>query len=219
MLDAVIPVKLHSKRCKNKNTREFFNEMSLLNLKLDQLSKCDFVRRIWISIDDEKLEDLIDLEDSKIGVVLRPKSLCYDTVEMNLIYTHLASLSELDDVLYTSVTTPFINTTIFELAYKEYLELNCIALHSVSKITDFIVDLRFNPMNFDKGKFPRSQDLKHYYKMVYGFAFLKKTAMLTGTTFPENTIPFEIRGNGTIDIDTEEDFSYAQFLMTRLKNV
>ena len=54
----IIPVRKNSKRLKNKNFINFFNQKSLLEIKIEQLKKIKYIDRIVISSDSLKAQKI-----------------------------------------------------------------------------------------------------------------------------------------------------------------
>ena len=212
-MDTVIPVKFNSTRLPKKNLIPFVQGMNLIEFKLSQLTRCDFVDNVFLSVDDMRVVDYVKTSYESVHFIQRPKELCYDLVPMNEIYQHLGEIAKSPDVLYTTVTTPMINEEVFHTAYINFKEKQGFSLHTVELVKDFIVDEFFNCVNFNKIPFPRSQDLRTIYKMVYGFAMLPKSELMKGTSFPESTMPFVLDSKTALDIDNKEEFEYAQFLL------
>ena len=68
---AIIPIRKNSQRIKNKNFRKFFNNKSLLEIKIEQLKKVKLIDKIVVSSDSKKAEQI----SRKYGVFFhkRPK--------------------------------------------------------------------------------------------------------------------------------------------------
>ena len=55
---AIIPIRKNSQRIKNKNFRKFFNNKSLLEIKIEQLKKVKLIDKIVVSSDSKKAEQI-----------------------------------------------------------------------------------------------------------------------------------------------------------------
>lgn len=213
-IDAVIPAKGRSTRCKNKNIRPFTSDKkSLLVLQIDKLYSLDFIGDVYVSTDDDAIAEVV------IGaggiVVKRSQDLCSDHASMNDVYKHLATLSRTDDLIYTSVTTPFISMNSYYEAYDKYSANNNKCVHTMSSVKDFLI-LNGKPINFDKQKFPRSQDLPSIQKVVYGFSIITKEEFYsTGSSLGNSFIPQVLASPEDLDIDDESEFLMAQVLWER----
>ena len=63
---AIIPIRKNSQRIKNKNFRKFFNNKSLLEIKIEQLKKVKLIDKMVVSSDSKKAEQI----SRKYGVFL-----------------------------------------------------------------------------------------------------------------------------------------------------
>ena len=89
-------------------------------------------------------------------------------------------------------------------------------MHSATRVSDFLIKDGL-PFNFEKRKFPRSQDLPEIFKLVYGFSFIQKSDFLKGSSLSDNHGSFlEISFPHDLDIDTEIDFNIAEILYGRV---
>ena len=59
-INVFLPCKKNSTRVKNKNKRKFANiNFGLLKIKIDQLLKCKFINKIYLSTDDKKIINFV----------------------------------------------------------------------------------------------------------------------------------------------------------------
>lgn len=210
-IDAVIPAKGRSTRCKNKNIRPFTpDQKSLLVLQIEKLYSLDFISDVYVSTDDDSISEVV-LGSGGV-VVKRSPDLCSDNASMNDVYKHLATLSRTDDLIYASATTPFITVDSYYEAFDKYHANNNQCVHTTSSVKDFLL-LDGIPINFDKQRFPRSQDLPPIQKVVYGFSIIKKDEFYsTGSSLGHSFIPQVLSSPEDFDIDDESEFLMAQVL-------
>lgn len=210
-IDAVIPAKGRSTRCANKNIRPFApDKSSLLALQIEKLHRLEFINDVYVSTDDDEISNLVMECGGK--VVKRSPHLCSDDASMNEVYKHLATLSQTDDLLYASVTTPFIRLDSYYEAFEKYSANDNRCVHTTSIIKDFLV-LDGKPINFDKEQFPRSQDLPPIQKIVYGFSIIRKEELYsTSSSLGRAFLPQLLASPEDFDIDDESEFQMAKVL-------
>ena len=55
---AIIPIRKNSQRIKNKNFRKFYNNKSLLEIKIEQLKRVKLIDKIVVSSDSKKAHEI-----------------------------------------------------------------------------------------------------------------------------------------------------------------
>lgn len=214
-ISAVIPVKFDSTRCPEKNYRKFANS-SLIDICVQKLKSLGFINEIIISVDSEKILPYLEhLSDVKI--ILRDADLIDPMIPMNMVYKHLANICSYDHILYTSCTTPLLKVEHYKMGYDKWVGLDFIgSVHSVTRVSDFLLR-DGSPLNFEKQKFPRSQDLPNILKLVYGFSFIQKPDFLKGSSLSDEQSSYlEVDFPYDLDIDTQLDFDIAEILYGRI---
>ena len=79
---ALVPMKGHSERVKNKNMRDF-NGKPLMWHILNSLSECKVITDIYVDTDSELIAATVKHYFPKIHIIERPQKLCGDFVSMN----------------------------------------------------------------------------------------------------------------------------------------
>lgn len=223
-LVAVIPVKHTSERVISKNFRPFYKGKSLLDLKIEQLKNTSLIDRIYVSSNSPDAREAC----TKYGVEFIPRSdsLCNNiTPWSEVIYEIINSVpvSDKTHVAWCHTTSP--NFDCFEKAIAEYFsaiengKLN--GLVAVSSCKEFIVDDMANPVNYSWGPWHKySQDLRAYF-FVSGALFLTSKAEYLRNRYVVSSSPhlFVASAEASIDIDTEFDFEYAQYVYRRLHDL
>lgn len=221
---AVIPVKHQSERVKQKNFRPFDGNRSLLDVKIDQLKKSRAFDTIYISSDSPDASRAA--ADAEIEFIERDKSLCNNEVPWSdVIYEVVNSIPEPE-----SSTIAWCHTTspLFDL-YEECLECYYDNLNSgqenglvaVSRCKEFILDEHATPVNYSWGPWHRySQFLANYY-FVSGALFVapKKEMLKNRYVISSNPFLYEASAEKSVDIDTEFDFKFAQYLYAERTSV
>jgi len=217
---AVIPAKARSTRVPNKNFREFHEGKSLLEIKIAQCVESGAFQDVYVSSDTSEARSIAE----KYGAIfiLRDSRLCLDNTPWDQVLTGvLTEIPELDDTLvaWSPLTSPL---------FKEYSEALKILFESneydsvmtVTKLQHFFLNADCLPVNFQFGVWASySQKLKPLYQMNCALWVAKKGAMIRNR-FQVGDRPFFMETSlaaGT-DIDTLEEFEFAQLLYAHEKN-
>ncbi|RXK13596.1 acylneuraminate cytidylyltransferase [Halarcobacter mediterraneus] len=218
-ISVFLPVRSGSTRVINKNTKLFSNDSSLLQIKLQQLIKTSTIDEIIVSTNCNiclnQAQDFL-LKDSRIKLIKRSDELANGKTTVKQMLTHMCKLVSYDHILYTHVTSPFINNYHFDDAITKYNKLidnnNIDSMISVNKIQNFILDKKGNLINnkISENKWPNTQDLDVLYEMNHAFYLASKKLFQTGDRVGKNPFYYECVGTERIDIDWEDDFTFAQ---------
>lgn len=220
---AVIPVKNSSERVLNKNFREFYDNLSLLEIKISQLKKARIFDKIFISSDSKKASEIAKKYD--VVHVNRDEKYCNNfTPWSEVIYNVVDSLPIMPDdyVAWVHTTSPLFND--FSTAIKKFFELNNLdstldGLVTVSKVNDYLLDQNGSPINYSWGVWhPYSQNLSKMFKINGALFFTKKSIMLTNRyVISLNPHLYLTTQTESIDIDEIHDFDYAQYIFNKLE--
>ena len=225
---AIIPARGGSKGVKKKNIR-LLGDKPLIVWSIDEAKKSHYIGRLVVSTEDHEIGDICQKEN--VEVIQRPDKLAGDNSPT--IDTVLHTLEVLgvegykpDYVILLQCTTPFRTVEDIDRAIESFIKnkerfeslvsVECEEyppywlkkIGEAGEIIDFL--------SYDKTKYTRRQDFETVYKL--------NGAIYIGT--PENIIKnkgfeskyslaFEMESDHSIDIDTEEDLLYAQYLVER----
>jgi len=221
---ALLPCRVGSVRVKDKNTRPFGpNGESLLEIKLRQLSKLDFLSEIILSTNDERCISIAEETlGGRVSIDIRPSNLCNDSTNLTDLMEYLGQLIRTEMFLWTHVTSPFFGrqhyTRAFEVFSSQVSDSES-SLVAVEQIQDFVY-FRGRPVNFGAADcyWPRTQDLEPLYR-VTSAAFFGKTSLLVGprNRVSDRPVLFPVDGASAIDIDWPQDFNNAADLARTLQ--
>lgn len=217
---AVVPVKHESERVKQKNFRPFHGKKSLLDLKIEQLKEANVFNEIYISSDSPDAKKSSEIYG--VQFIERDISLCNNIAPWSdVIFEVVNSIPEPNDVhiAWCHTTSPLFNL------YKHCLELyyqNLDAgkengLVAVSQCKEFILDESATPVNYSWGPWHKySQHLKKYY-FVSGALFVSSIKEMLKNRYVISSDPYlyEATSEESVDIDTEFDFKFAQYLINQ----
>lgn len=214
---AIIPARGRSKRLPNKNTM-LLGEIPLLAHSILFAKKQTFIDEVYVTTNDENIK-LIALQFGA-KVIDRPENLSGDFEPTVSALKHvLLNIDIVENVVLLQPTNPFRPENLLNEAYHLFLKNNCDSLFTVTRNQQKfgkIVDSKFQPFNYEIGQ--RSQDLEPLF-FENGLLYITKSKLiLHDTIISENAFPFQVNHIfANVDIDTQEDFDYANFLLKNTK--
>lgn len=219
MITAFLPCRKGSQRIPNKNIKLFAgNEGGLLDIKLRQLVDCELIDQILVSSNDERvLENAAKFVGDKIKVDERPDNLGSSDTTTDSLIEYVPSIIPAGNILWTHVTSPFINaddyTNIIN-AYFEASEKGYDSLMTVLKIQGFIWSSS-KPVNYDRRalKWPMTQNIVPLFEVDSG-AFISSRDNYVKFKDRIGTNPFLYQQEKikSVDIDWPDDFELAEKL-------
>ncbi len=216
MITAIIPVRKGSLRVKNKNIKPFANS-SLLEIKIKQLlnlKKWKKISDIVVSSDCEKMLEVA--KSHNVNIHKRKEYFASSNADNSEFFKNLAEdVGSGDWIMYSPVTCPLIS---FE-TYNEILSNFYNNPHNTVTVSPIKHHLWLDgkPLNYEINKSPNSQDLPDIYSINYAISIIKRKQMIKFknivTDNPKFIVLDEIE---SIDIDTELDFEFAEFVYKKL---
>lgn len=213
----IIPARGGSKRLPKKNTLSLLGK-SLLKHSIDFAKLTpELFDKIVVSTDDDAIKK-IALENN-VTIINRPAHLATDTATTVSVLKHvLEALDEVyEHVILLQPTNPCRPDNLLQDAFKVYLESGSESLMTVSKSDKKlgkIVDGDFIPFNYTIGQ--RSQDLEPLF-FENGLLYIIKTSLiLKNKILGTNNYPYIVdHPFARIDIDTQNDFDLAEFILKK----
>ena len=207
----LIPVKGSSERVPDKNLREF-NGQSLLEIKLNQLSKAEGFETVIVSSESKKVLDIAVAN----GFDIHERDPKYSTshVPMSDVYTYIASEIYGDNIAWINATNPLAEAQIYTEAAKTYHEMSndYDCLLSAINVQE---NLFYNgvPVNFKPNPWPRSQDLEGVSSLTFAINILKREDMVKwGSCVGTSPYFFYMDKLEAWDIDDQVDFDFCEFM-------
>ena len=214
---ALVPVKHISERVTSKNFRSFFKDKSLLEVKLEQLKECGAFAEIYVSSDSPRAREIA--ADLGVQFIERDVSLCNNDVPWSdVIYEVVKSIPEDPEchVAWCHTTSPTFNSMEQCVsAYKSAIQQKKYnGLVATTLCKEFIIDDSGTPVNYSWGPWHKySQFLKTYHFISGALFIARKNEMLRNRyVIATNPIFYEVEALQSIDIDTDFDFEYAQYV-------
>ena len=212
-ITALVPCKAGSERVKNKNTKPFV-DTSLIEIKLKQLLDVEEIDNIIVSTDDPEVERLSNGFGNKkikvIGQEVQPTN-----NEMISWFSRILSCEGI--LLWTHVTSPFCDASVYRKAIQKYKEMESRydSLLSVQEVRGYIWDKSGRPLNYpiSNGRWPRTQDVEPCYLLNSAIFILPMDLMKeAGDRVGKNPYYFPLKGIEGLDIDWVDDFDLGESL-------
>ena len=210
-LTAVIPVRQGSNRVINKNFKPFYGK-SLLEHKIEMIKRLP-VENIIVNTDSDTAIEYA--KNNNIDYHKREAYYASSECTNSEYHEYLAKVTNSKYILIAQVTAPLIRYETFLEAIDLFNTTNCDSLMSVKEVKEF---LWYNdkPLNYSLSDAPNSQNLPAYFSPTFGIVIVKRESMLRdknficGKPFFYHVSQFE-----SVDIDTELDFEFAEFLFRK----
>jgi N-acylneuraminate cytidylyltransferase len=215
---AIIPARGGSKRLLNKNNLLFGGLPLIAHSILYAQKNKDIIDEVYVSTDDEEIKKIA----LQFGahVIDRPEQLSGDLEPTITAVQHaLAFIPDaVDTVVLLQATNPLRPENLLRDAFESYIASDSDSLFTVSRNHQKLGKISndcFEPYNYTIGQ--RSQDLEPLY-FENGLLYITKSKLIReGKIFSEKSIPYEVNHIfANIDIDTQDDFDYAEYLYKKI---
>ncbi len=212
---AIIPARGNSKRLPGKNIK-LLNGLPLIAYSIKYaLDNTDIICDVYVSTDCEDIKKIALQYGAK--VIDRPLELSGDLEPTVSALKHALEVldKDIDTVVLLQATNPLRPDALLKEAFKTFNETNSESLFTVSrdhKKLGRIVDNTYKPYNYKIGQ--RSQDLEPLF-YENGLLYITKASLIKkDIIFNEVSFPLVVNHKfATIDIDTQEDFDYADYIL------
>lgn len=213
---AIIPARGGSKRLPEKNIKLLDGLPLIAHSILFAKANSDIISDIYVSTDDEKIKEIAIQYGAK--VIDRPAELSGDFEPTVSALKHvLSTIEPVENVVLLQATNPLRPTNLLKEAFGFFLNNNDDSLFTVTQNHQKfgkITNNKFSPFNYEIGQ--RSQDLEPLY-FENGLLYISKSKLiLEDIIISEKAFPLLVNHPfATIDIDTQEDFDYADYLLKK----
>lgn len=211
---AIIPARGGSKRLPEKNIKLLGDIPLLAHSILYAKRNKEIIDEVYVSTNDEQIMKIALKYGAK--VVDRPESLSGDLEPTVSALKHVLESIDgnVENVVLLQPTNPLRPENLLKDAFALYLNGCCSSLFTVSRNHQKfgkISNNKFLPFNYKIGQ--RSQDLEPLF-FENGLLYITKSEnILEDIIISEDAFPLEINHTfAGVDIDTQEDFDYAQYL-------
>ncbi len=204
---AYVPIKLNSERLKNKNILQL-NGSPLASYIFNALIKSQKFDEIYVYCSDKRIMDYIP---SSVKFLERPTSLDQNTTKGLEIYNSFKNEINADYYFLAHATSPFIKAKSISNAVDSVLNGDFDSAFCVTKHQTFCW-YDNQPINYSLSDIPRTQDLQPVLAETSSFFLYSKETINKGRRIGEKPYLVELDKIEGVDIDTEEDFKFAEIL-------
>ena len=221
-MSAFLPCRKGSELVPLKNIKPFNGiEGGLVKIKLKQLLSCKLIDHVYLSTNDEAILELANKFNSpKLIVHKRDDFLCQSSTSTDELVSHALNLIKEGDIIWTHVTSPFINSALYEniiLKFWEQSELGYDSLMTTTLLHGFLWDEK-GPTNYDRTaeKWPRTQTIQALHEINSG-AFISSSELYNtlGDRIGEKPYLYPLNKLQSFDIDWPEDFVIAEAILNK----
>lgn len=221
-VSAFLPCRKGSERIPRKNIKPFAGiEHGLIAIKLRQLLGAAHIDTVHLSTnDDEILDFAATLDSDKIVPHKRCEELSSSATSTDDLVAHALELIGSDrHIMWTHVTSPFVNATLYDEMIKTYFTKHgegYDSLMSTNAIHGFLWNEE-GPVNYDrqKEKWPRTQTLSPIHE-INSAAFIATSSVYSDHSDRIGDRPFKFGMNKIVgmDIDWPEDFVLGELMVS-----
>lgn len=216
-ISVFLPCRKGSERVPKKNVKSFAGiEHGLVALKLQQLLACKAIDEVVLSTNDEEiLAFASSIAHSKLRVHKRIDALCTSATSTDALVAHALSLIPTGHILWTHVTSPFINSAVYQKVIAQYFKALTEGYDSLmtTTLTHGFLWNEQEPINYDrtKEKWPRTQTIAPVHEINSGM-FLNSAENYRKLDDRIGNKPFlyPLDKITAHDIDWHEDFIIAE---------
>jgi CMP-N-acetylneuraminic acid synthetase/quercetin dioxygenase-like cupin family protein len=219
---AVIPLRLGSQRCKNKNIR-LLNNKILPAYVIESAKQSGIFDEIYINSSSDVFRSIA--EELGVKFYKREESLSDPTITHEHFINDFCSSVESDYIFMLHSTSPFTKPETIKGFVTEMCQSNFDTLVSIKTEQEMILKDN-SPVNFDFDHlFTQSQKLKPVQEVCWGITGWRTSALtnisedLKPRTFIGNVGFYEVDGIETLDIHHEEDFIIADLVARNLEGI
>ena len=216
----IIPARGGSKRLANKNIELLGDYPLLVHSILYAKQNGSLIDAIYVTTDDAAIKT-IALQNG-VQVIERPEHLSGDTATTVSALKHVLETTGqgFETVVLLQPTNPLRPVSLLSDAFDTFVAHGCDSLMTVSRNHQKlgkIIDGHFVPFNYVMGQ--RSQDLEPLYAENGLLYITKSSLIMNDCILGDNNFPYIVDHPYTsVDIDTEEDLKYAEFILKQYPN-
>lgn len=213
-ITAVVPVKGNSSRLPNKNILPFGNSNLLLH-KIEQLKKVKGITDIIVSSDSEEMLKMA--ENAGVQAWKRPQRFADESEPFGRFLDYLCEVLPNEHILWACVTSPLVDTDLYEKAiqlYYEKLEEGYDSLITCLPCQSYYMDEK-GPINFKMGlEHVNSEKLQPIYHFTNGINIAPKLKISEWHyNYGPNAYRLLVNKREAVDIDDIYDYEYAKAML------
>lgn len=227
---AIIPARGGSKGVPHKNIRNL-NGKPLIAYTIEAALNSKYIDKVLVTTDDIEIATISQKYGASVPF-MRPDYLATDTASAIDVYLHAVEFvkknfkNDISKFMVLLPTAPLRKTKHIDEAVEQFLKAKAQTLVAMKEADTPISwyyllqkDGTVRNANFDSNNMANRQMNKKYYIpngaiYILDYQLLKKQR----TYYSENTIPYIMSSEESVDIDTQFDFKIAEFMMKELEN-
>lgn len=218
---AIIPLKGHSERVKNKNIREIANKPLFFHI-VESLKKSEKVEKTIINTDSDTIADLaVEEFGDFVEISMRTQELCGDFVSVNKIIEYEVNKGGYSDdqiFIQTHATNPLLRPNTISAAFEDfsvkYNNQECDSMFSVTEFYSRFYSSNFKAINHNPSELIRTQDLDPVYEENSNFYIFTKIVFNKNKKRIGDTPALcPMNRHEALDIDTEEDWCIVDLII------
>lgn len=216
---ALLPMKGHSERVKDKNIRDF-NGTPLFCRILGTLMKCSYVSGVYIDTDSAEIAYKAKDFFEGVHIIERPKELCGDMVSMNSIIRYDMDMIGAEYYIQTHATNPLLRVETLDEGCRRFLDKRDVfdSLFSVNRLQTRLYDKDVKAVNHNPEELVRTQDLPPLFEENSNLYIFSKASFLSNSArIGKKPQMLEMDRLESVDIDEESDFILAEQIDILLK--
>lgn len=213
MYTAIVPVKANSSRLPGKNFLPINGKNSLLENKISQLKNISQIKKIIVSSDSEKAENIA--KELGVHFVRRPIEYANETRPLSDFFRYVSGIFDTEHMIWACVTSPLIDQEDFIRAIELY-ESNVIhgqhdSLITVYNFQHYLMNEN-GPLNYQRGEGHKNSDqLDILHLFTNGILICSKENLVKwGYNYGDNPYRMVVNQEKSIDIDTKWDYLIAK---------
>ena len=230
---ALIPARGGSKGLPRKNVLPFMGK-PLIAHTIEQAKNSKCIDRIIVTTDDEEIASVAKQYGAEVPF-MRPDYLASDTAMAVDVYIHAFEFlmeeyeKAIDHMMILLPTTPLRTSEDIDNAYELFVKSDArtlVAMREAPVPPSWYcrVDVnsqRVSLCNFTSANAVQNRQNNSRYYIPCGAIYILEYDLLKHdrTYYCENTICYEMPENRSADIDTIDDFKYAEFLYRQQKRI
>ncbi|MEO8515695.1 MAG: acylneuraminate cytidylyltransferase family protein [Flavobacterium sp.] len=212
----IIPARGGSKRLPGKNILLLDGLPLIAHSILFAKANAVIIDEIYVSTDDDAIKEIALEYGAK--VIDRPSELSGDFEPTVSVLKHvLENTDSVENVVLLQPTNPLRPENVLKEAFEIFTKENHDSLFTVTRNHQKLGKIeqnQFKPFNYKIGQ--RSQDLDPLY-FENGLLYISKSELiLANEIISDSAFPMIIdHAFANVDIDTQEDFDYADYLLKK----
>lgn len=225
---ALIPARGGSKGIPRKNIKKL-GDLPLIAYTIKAALGSRYIDKVVVSTDDKEIAEIAKGYGAEVPFI-RPSKLAEDHSKAQDVYLHAVELmrddygNDIEKFVVLLPTVPFRTEGHIDSAIEIFNKSNAETLISIKKMEIPVTWLlktdesgRIKNAGFDaENASGNRQENKSYYVPNGAIYILDYELLKTqGTYYSDNTVGFLMSENDSIDIDTIDDFEYAEFELRR----